>query len=397
VYVQYTNPAAYPPLIHSSRILASRGWRVLFLGTGSEGSGELRLENDASIRIAELPFARPGLRQKLHFLYFHLWCLAHVLAFRPSWIYCSDLFASPFGWLMSLAGMRVVYHEHDSPGGSARGAFERCLLWTRAACARRVVCVIPNARRGECLRHESGAAHLPALVWNCPRMEEVTSAREPLEPGSLRLLYHGSVVPERLPLGVIDALARVPGKISLTIVGYETNGSKGYLDRLRERAAELRISDRLHIVGALSRDELMQTCRNFDAGLALMPRNSDDRNLGMMEGASNKPFDYLACGLALVVSRIPEWEAMFVEPQGEPGVAPGYAYACDPASPGDLAAVFTQLIQDPIRTRAMGEAGRRRVLSEWNYEHQFQPVLEILEGRMSEAAIAGARAMEARG
>ena len=30
VYVQYTNPAAYPPLEHSSRILADAGWQVLF-------------------------------------------------------------------------------------------------------------------------------------------------------------------------------------------------------------------------------------------------------------------------------------------------------------------------------------------------------------------------------
>jgi hypothetical protein len=44
----------------------------------------------------------------------------------------------------------------------------------------------------------------------------------------------------------------------------------------------------------------------------------------------------------------------------------------------------------------MGEAGRQRILSEWNYEHQFRPVLEILEGRMPEAAVAGARAVEAR-
>ncbi len=387
MYVQYTNPAAYPPLIHSSRILASRGWQVLFLGTGSDGSAALRFADSDSIRIAQLPFSPPGWRQKLHYLYFHLWCLMRVIAFRPSWIYCSDLFACSFGWLMSLIGARVVYHEHDSPSAEP-GGFERLLFGARASLARRAVCMIPNKRRGERLRADSGAASLPALVWNCPRVQETSSAREPLDSGVLRLLYHGSVVPERVPLEILDALARVPGRISLTIVGYETNGSKGYLNRLRQRAAELRISDRLQILGALSRDELMQTCRNFDAGLAFMPLASNDRNLGMMEGASNKPFDYLACGLALVVSRIPEWEAMFVEP--------GYAYACDPASAADLAQAFTRLIQDPERTRAMGEAGRRRILSEWNYEHQFQPVLELLEGRASVATVASARAMEAR-
>src|SRR5579885_2085942 len=311
VYVQYTNPAAYPPLIHSSRILASRGWRVLFLGTGSEGSAALRFGNYPSVRVAQLPFARPGWRQKLHYLYCHLWCLVRVLAFRPSWIYCSDLFACPFGWLMSLAGMRVIYHEHDSPAPEPRG-FERLLLRARAALARRVVCVIPNARRGECLRKTAGRSKPPFLVWNCPSVSEVASMREARSAGPLRLLYHGSIVPERLPLAAIDAISIAAGPVALTVVGYETNGSKGYLDRLRARAAEIGIPERLNIVGTLpTREALMSVCREQDVGLALMPTAAQDLNLRTMEGASNKPFDYLACGLALVVSRLPEWEEMF--------------------------------------------------------------------------------------
>jgi hypothetical protein len=31
LYLQYTNPAGYPPLEPSSRILANEGWQVLFL------------------------------------------------------------------------------------------------------------------------------------------------------------------------------------------------------------------------------------------------------------------------------------------------------------------------------------------------------------------------------
>jgi glycosyltransferase involved in cell wall biosynthesis len=373
VYVQYTNPAAYPPLIHSSRMLAERGWQVLFLGTGSEGSGALRLPKHQRIRVRQLRFQPPGWRQKLHYAYFHLWCLARVLAFRPAWIYCSDLFACPCGWLFSLFGMRVVYHEHDSPAAKANGVFERFLLRARAFCARSAICVIPNARRGESLCETSGAPQPPLLAWNCPRLAEVAAPREPVRSGALRLLYHGSIVPERLPLAVIDAMSAVPGAISLTVVGYETAGSKGYLEKLRARATQLGIAERLHVLGTLSpREELMAVCREHDAGLALMPLAADDLNLRAMEGASNKPFDYLACGLALIVSQLPEWEAVFA--------APGYAYGCDPGSAADLARVFTKLIHDPARTRAMGEAGRRRVLAEWNYEHQLEPVMNLLEG-----------------
>src|SRR6185437_9017417 len=108
---------------------------------------------------------------------------------------------------------------------------------------------------------------------------------------------HGSIVPERLPLTVIDAISVARGPVLLTVVGYETNGSKGYLNRLRARAAELGIPERLNIIGTLStREQLMNVCRKQDAGLALMPMHARDLNLRTMEGASNKPFDYLACG-----------------------------------------------------------------------------------------------------
>ena len=53
-----------------------------------------------------------------------------------------------------------------------------------------------------------------------------------------------------------------------------------------------------------------------------MPKKSEDINMQNMVGASNKPFDYMACGLPLLVTDLPEWTSTFVEP--------GYARACNP-------------------------------------------------------------------
>jgi glycosyltransferase involved in cell wall biosynthesis len=318
--------------------------------------------------VEQIRFQSPGWRQKLNYIYFHFWCLWKVFRWKPDWIYCSDAHSTPPGWLLAVAGKRVLYHEHDTPQPANGRAFERLLLWARTNCSRRArVCVIPNARRAESL----GDA---IVVWNCPRLEETAGPREAMEPGQLRLLYHGSIVPERLPMSVIGALAAVRGGVSLTVAGYETAGSRGYMKRLRDRANKLGISGRLRFVGAVTpRNKLLALCREHDAGLALMPLDSADVNLRHMEGASNKPFDYLACGLALIVSRLPEWERVFV--------APGYGYSCHPASASELARIFEDLLENPARTRAMGEAGRRRILGEWNYESQFRPVLNVLESR----------------
>jgi glycosyltransferase involved in cell wall biosynthesis len=101
-----------------------------------------------------------------------------------------------------------------------------------------------------------------------------------------------------------------------------------------------------------------------------MPLKSADLNLKAMTGASNKPFDYLSCGLALVVSRLPDWEEMFVKP--------GYGISCDPGSPGSIAEGLQWFCDHPEEMRAMGERGREKILESWNYEAQFQPLFDRL-------------------
>ena len=58
LYVQYTNPAGYPPLEHSSRMLADAGWEVLFLGTGALGAGALRFPQHLNIEVRQMPVCR---------------------------------------------------------------------------------------------------------------------------------------------------------------------------------------------------------------------------------------------------------------------------------------------------------------------------------------------------
>jgi glycosyltransferase involved in cell wall biosynthesis len=92
-----------------------------------------------------------------------------------------------------------------------------------------------------------------------------------------------------------------------------------------------------------------------------------------MAGASNKAFEYLARGLPLLVSPMPDWQAMFV--------TPGYAIACDIENVDSLVAALRWYSDDPARRQSMGERGRQRVLTEWNYEAQFSPVLQMIVER----------------
>src|SRR2546426_6010720 len=87
MYLQYTNPAAYPPLQHSSRILANEGWEILFLGSGSRGADVLELPPHPNVCVKRVRFCPAGSRQKLHYVWFGLWVFLWTLRWRPRWIY----------------------------------------------------------------------------------------------------------------------------------------------------------------------------------------------------------------------------------------------------------------------------------------------------------------------
>jgi spore maturation protein CgeB len=112
-------------------------------------------------------------------------------------------------------------------------------------------------------------------------------------------------------------------------------------------------------------------CAQATVGLAFMPKRSSDINMVAMTGASNKPFDYMACGLGLIVSDLPEWRTMFVKP--------GHAVACDPEVPASIARAIAWFVEHPREAAEMRARGRLKIMAEWNYEAQFEPVLGLME------------------
>jgi glycosyltransferase involved in cell wall biosynthesis len=371
LYIQYTDPALYPPLEHSSRFFAERGWEVMFLGVGAWGAPEIQFASHRDITVRLLAFRGPGPLQKLHYLVFCSWIVVWIIGWRPKWIYVSDALACPAARLVSwIPGLRTIYHEHDAPG--KRDGASALVMRSRTAIARKAYLnVLPNEQRIESFRLETGTERDIKCVWNCPRRDEIAPARPVDSSGDIYILYHGSLVPERLPITVLVSLASLPDNVKLRVIGYETIGSCGYGAILREKAHELKISDRVELLGSMPRSKLFGYARKSDIGLSLMPMTTDDINMRAMTGASNKAFDYLACGLALLVSDLADWRSFFVDP--------GYALACNPNNATSIVEALGKYVSDPHSLRAMGERGRRRIAAEWNYETQFGPVYEAME------------------
>ena len=372
LYVQFTNPTAYPPLEYSARVLKARGWRIRFVGVRwhKGGNFEFGSELDKETLLFDAP--APGWKQKLFYLKFSIRALQDCVRMMPSWVYISDPLAAPFGWVLKKVGFRVIYHEHDTPEGKGKSLF---MIWILAMRKRLVriadLIVIPQHERARHIRSETGTRRPIHVVWNCPMSQDVSdhlvSERSEGEP--MGIYFHGSLNLDRVPLTLIEGVRRSGVPVLLRIVGYETIGSQGVTATLRKTAEEAKVS--LETPGSCPRHELHRHMRGMHVGWIACGSKRSDFNLQHLAGASNKAFDYLAGGLALLVTKEEAWQSLFE--------VPGYAQSCNPEDPDSIAAALRWMYAHSREVAAMASCGRDRVAAEWNYESQFEKVAKILE------------------
>lgn len=377
--VHYSNPGAYPSLMRARQLLRSRGHAVHVVGIDRENTLDLIVPSATRETLTLVPSHGKKTTNPLLFSRFIYTLQSLKRTGNFDVVYVSD---PPACWSAAIvfawADVRILYHEHDAPNyGRALKNRAFALAWRQVA--RRAVAVsTPNSSRSEMLRRESGRTDCVWTVWNCPTHSEIRETDKPApRMGSRRkIVYAGSINRNRVPPGLVCALAEA-SEVELTLIGYETISSRGYNDELRHLAESLGVGDRLRLRGPMPHDDLIEFLGSFDLCFAAIEKNSSDINAQHMAGASNKTFEALAQGLALIVTDTPEWIDMFV--------ATGVAKACDPNSEDSLIDTLKWVATHPNEVYEMGKRGRARVLTDWNYERQFAPILKIIESSGTEA------------
>ena len=376
--MQVTEAGGYPPIINASRVMALAGWEVMILNAPIAGHN-LRVPPHPRISMHDIAERSSHVLRPRNLLRYVASAARTATTFRPDVVYASDPFAAgPALIAAKLAGATLVYHEHDTPNP---GSLNPRIASLRVRAARKATLVVfPNAARAKVAQQELGFRDDQIrIVWNVPRRDEVpdrvVASHLPLE-----LHYHGNISPQLLPESVIDALQICTRPWRLRVIGYESPGSPGYAIRLVERGGQPG-GTKVVYSGQVSRDRLLAEAARASVGLALLPKSAGDVNLTHIIGASNKVFDYMAAGLALLVPNLPDWME-FVES--------GFGRACDPADARSISAQLDWFAEHPQECRAMGETGRRKIEQEWNYERAFQPVLSVLDEATRPARIAAA-------
>jgi len=253
------------------------------------------------------------------------------------------------------------------------------------------LCVLPNEERVKVFREQTKTQKPVECVWNVPGLEEIGPGKpKPNLQTPLKLFYGGSLAPARLSPLILKEIIKLAGQIELQIVGYATYAAQKYIESvvsMNKEAGQKTIS--YH--GALSRrSELLAVADSCEAALCLVPMSSQDLNMRTMAGASNKPFDAMARGLAVVVSDLPAWTSMYLEkPEdvagagGDPKVripnpGKGYGIAIDPESKESIQAGLNWMVNNREKLWEMGQRGRQKIKNEWNYEDHYAKMTERL-------------------
>lgn len=374
---QRADTDAYPPVLHQSDILSQLGDVVILDSATREESISVAAPECRRIRIPSAGRTRLGLfgrvKPALEFrsaLLRELGAGADIaIAFEP------DAAAVLLGYEAKPGRLRRIVHLHENIDISGY-AESRLSSWavgrTLKLIDRADFIVVADPDRAAYLRELQPAAPQIVTVMNCPRLTaEIPQSRlipllESRGHAARKVVhYQGSVGPDHGLETVIASMTFWPEDSVFVVVGH---GEPHYRARLEALAEVNGAGSRVLFTGKVPYSEVLSYAAGATVGVTLLdPARSNWR---FAAGASNKRFEYAALGIPQVTNMGPGMSELF----GEPGIA----LLADPRSPAEIGAAIASYLTNPAAARVAGEKARALHLATYNYECQYQPVLDLL-------------------
>jgi glycosyltransferase involved in cell wall biosynthesis len=285
-------------------LLAEMGCSVELIGR-RDGRSPLPSLQGISARRIRIPF-RKG---PMMYLSFNGALLLHLL-FRKADLYvANDLDTLIPCYIVSrLRRKPLVYDAHEYFTGQY-GLPERRIKYRLWKIAEKMVLpkvdymITVSNSIADLYRQEYGI--LPVVVRNIP-LSTVTIEPYPrhttgAQEHDLVIAFQGSGInPGRGASELIEAMSLVEG-IRLIIIG-----AGDIIDKIKLELKEKRLEQKITILPRMPWEEMMRYTRSCDAGLSL----DTDTCLNQRYSLPNKLFDYIAAGIPVIVSPLPEVSAL---------------------------------------------------------------------------------------
>ena len=252
-----------------------------------------------------------------------------------------------------------VHFLHTPASVGFYASLLRRLPWSVSAHAKDIW-TIPDWEKAEKIARHSGLPDdrvelmyhgLDLSRFPAPPVRPARDGTDPADP--VRIMTVGRAVEKKGFEQLLDALAALPAGLHWRLLHI---GAGPKLKKLQQQAATIGIADRVEWLGAQPQDEVIR--RYLAADLFVL--NCRIAENGDRDGLPNVLMEAQALGLPVVstrVSAVPE----LVEHGHNGLLAP-------PDDPVALGALVAELIRDPDRRAALGQAGATVVRSHFSFE-----------------------------
>jgi len=194
------------------------------------------------------------------------------------------------------------------------------------------------------------------LLRNFPILELIDKSKKiQIKSDNLIIIYQGGITKLRGVKQVIDALGKSNEKTELLLFGKWEAG-------FEEECKKLIGWKKTKYRGVVKQEELYGYGKSADIGIInyLSSPNNDD-------SLPNKPFEYMACSLPIIMSDFPHWKEMFKE----------CALFSNPEDSDSIANNILKLAIDKKLRKEMGRKGRALVEKEYNWEKESKKLIDM--------------------
>jgi len=314
--------------------------------------------------ITIIPIKKHESRLKRMFFTSFWGVIGKVIGHRADLYHFHDPEILPAAMVLSLCGKKMIYDAHENVGAALKGrAYIPDLLKPLASFMVNIVeniavqffwgVVTARPDISEKLHHQR-----KVTLCNFPKLSDLKSQVKTVVPKEKKAgIYVGGLTEIR---GIKELITAFEGlDAELWLLGKFSNSD------FFEECKNLPGWKNVRYFGTVSPYEIFGYIRQADFGICTFKNYPNH-----ITTLATKPFEYMACGLPLLLSDFPYWKNFFKDA----------AVYVDPSNPVDIQKGIEKLLsQDQI-----GKNNQRLIENQYNWEKEVQKMISLYDGFFGE-------------
>lgn len=268
----------------------------------------------------------------------------------------------PVGLMLRLLGKKVIYDVHENNAGA---------IMSRAYVKRRFVKVFLS--KSIRMLEKISAGRFNAIVTARPDISEIFSKHKPFTLRNFPVLPDYNDIPdieiekEKPVVIYVGGMTEIRGTIELISAFEQIDNAELWLlgffgtKEFEESCKALKGWKNTRYLGSVEANQIFSYIKKADIGIVtFLPAPNH------MTTLATKPFEYMACGLPMVMSDFPYWKDFFKES----------TLYVNPADENDIAEKIKTLLSDSALRKTMGFNNLELTKTEYNWQLESNVLLD---------------------